>query len=372
MKFKNYRNSKTDDNRIYTTKEIKNMTLGEIFRRKDEILAQNRAIGVPSESELRGSENVVYVHEYEREDGTRVRAHWRSKCGGGKPEEKQKDVNVTGGAAEIGNSDIVLHGGVKFNDFIEVVDEALGTPAKNAAEILETVKEGFGKALETGKIVAEEVEKAQNKEVDLSVKPAEISSPNMSNMRLKSHVKLTRPKSVLVNINNRLNKNYKDAKRCMNIALIEPENIENNADFKILTDNELRTMSNKMHFNIPEKLKTVQFSSDSSLAKSVQESQRFKDAVREWVETPSEQRPDTISLELSDNENLARSILHATIFNPRIENGVFKGFVYDVYDFKLQWFKDALTTFVNTNAVLLQTIKQLKNYSIIIPVEIEL
>ena len=81
MKYKNYRNSKTKDNRIYTTGELKNMSLDEIFRLKEEILAQNRAIGVPSESELRGSSNVVYVHEYTREDGTQVKAHWRSKSG---------------------------------------------------------------------------------------------------------------------------------------------------------------------------------------------------------------------------------------------------------------------------------------------------
>ena len=103
MKYKNYRNSYNGDNRIYTTKEIKNMTLPEIFKIKEELLAQNRAIGVPLESELRGSPNAVYVHEYNREDGTHVKAHWRSKSGGG--EEADKNTQSKTQNEEVRNND---------------------------------------------------------------------------------------------------------------------------------------------------------------------------------------------------------------------------------------------------------------------------
>lgn len=122
MKYKNYKNSSTKDNRIYTTSEIKNMSLGEIFKRKDEILAQNRAIGVPSESELRGSENVVYVHEYTRKDGTQVKAHWRSKKGDGVSDVIQNSDNSpdsTEGVSDKSEDEagIVLKGGVEYKNF---------------------------------------------------------------------------------------------------------------------------------------------------------------------------------------------------------------------------------------------------------------
>ncbi len=436
------------------------MPVGEVFKRKKEILEQNRSIGIPTVQELQNSENVVYVHEYMRDDGTTVKAHWRSKrkgdllptdmpdyrtewpqnnhgvmnFNGGEvladisksivdfiqkigietlkevalsakdiiveaaskiPVDRLKTLFIqsmtylkniaeslkngvtTGGASEIGKelkeiSDIVLEGGVEFNDFIDVVEKSLKLPAKTTTELLEAVKDGLGRIVKTGIIVGGKILEKQNSEIDLSIKPAEISSPSVSNIKLKSHVELNFPKSKFVNINNKLNTNYKDAMQCMNIALIEPENIENNSDFKILTDKELGTMSNKMHFDIPDNVKTVQYSSNSSLAKSVQESKSFQDAVRVWVSTSPEQRPNKILLELNDNENLARSILHATIFQPRIENGYFKGYLYDLYDFKLQWLESGFKTFVNTSAVLLQEIKKLKNYNIIIPIEYKL
>jgi len=81
MKFKNYRNSYTNDNRIYTKNEMLDMTVREIKDRADEFVAQHKVLGLPDESELAGSENVVHVEAYTREDGTEVKAHWRSKPG---------------------------------------------------------------------------------------------------------------------------------------------------------------------------------------------------------------------------------------------------------------------------------------------------
>ena len=108
MKFKNYLNSLTGDNRIFSNKEIANMSVKEAFGRQDEILAQHSQIGIPSEKELRNSDNVVYVHAYTREDGTEVKAHWRSKPDG--VENNNLSINSsaqsgksTGGASELEN-----------------------------------------------------------------------------------------------------------------------------------------------------------------------------------------------------------------------------------------------------------------------------
>ena len=46
------------------------MTVRDAFKNQDAIMAQHRAIGVPSEAELQASPNVVYVHAYVKDDGT--------------------------------------------------------------------------------------------------------------------------------------------------------------------------------------------------------------------------------------------------------------------------------------------------------------
>ena len=83
MRFKNYRNPYTKDNRIYSKSDIANMTVKDVFGRKQELMAQNRSIGLPSDSELMNSENVIWVESYTRDDGTEVKGHWRSKPGHG-------------------------------------------------------------------------------------------------------------------------------------------------------------------------------------------------------------------------------------------------------------------------------------------------
>ena len=109
MKFFNFKNSHTNDNIIYSKKDIANMTVRDAFKNQDTIMAQHRAIGVPSEAELQASPNVVYVHAYVKDDGTQVRAHWRSL-----PDTSE---HVTGGAADVDNANNIINNGIeKFLD----------------------------------------------------------------------------------------------------------------------------------------------------------------------------------------------------------------------------------------------------------------
>jgi hypothetical protein len=113
MKYKNYKNPKTGDNRIYTIDEISQMTLGKFLQKKDELISQFKKIGVPHVTELRNSENAVFVHEYTRDDGTVVKSHWRSKPDDNNIENnadnkiKNEDINtykqgtITGGTSNI-------------------------------------------------------------------------------------------------------------------------------------------------------------------------------------------------------------------------------------------------------------------------------
>lgn len=79
MKYRNYVNSYTQDNRIFSREDILNMPVRDAFSNSEAILAQNRAIGTPDVTELANSSNVIWVESYTRDDGTKVEGHWRSK-----------------------------------------------------------------------------------------------------------------------------------------------------------------------------------------------------------------------------------------------------------------------------------------------------
>ena len=66
MRFKNYRNPYTNDNKIYSFKDLYDMPFGELIKKKQEELGQYRVLGVPRDEELQSSENVVYVEAYTR------------------------------------------------------------------------------------------------------------------------------------------------------------------------------------------------------------------------------------------------------------------------------------------------------------------
>ena len=87
---------------MHTKTDINNMTLNEIRSRKKELISQYEQIGIPSESEVKNSSNMVYVHGYTRSDGTEVRSHWRSKpiSAGATYEPKGK----------------ILTGGIRYDD----------------------------------------------------------------------------------------------------------------------------------------------------------------------------------------------------------------------------------------------------------------
>ena len=78
-KFKNYYNAISGDERIFTREDIANMTNSEYKNNEKAINYQLTNIGVPTEKELKNSENVVYVKAYTKDDGTHVKAHYRSK-----------------------------------------------------------------------------------------------------------------------------------------------------------------------------------------------------------------------------------------------------------------------------------------------------
>ena len=77
----NYYNKETNDGRIFSFEDVVNIPQEEDAFYRKAIDYQYGEIGFPRDEELRNSSDVVYVRAYTRDDGTEVRAHYRSKNG---------------------------------------------------------------------------------------------------------------------------------------------------------------------------------------------------------------------------------------------------------------------------------------------------
>ena len=77
----NYYNKETNDGRIFSFEDVVNIPQDEDAFYRKAIDYQYGEIGFPRDEELRNSSDVVYVRAYTRDDGTPVRAHYRSKNG---------------------------------------------------------------------------------------------------------------------------------------------------------------------------------------------------------------------------------------------------------------------------------------------------
>ena len=341
MKYKNYRNSYTNEDKIYSRKNIADMSVREAFSRKDEIMSQYNSIGIPSEGELQSSPNAVWVEAYTRDDGTEVSGYWRSK-----PE----------GSAENNSND-----NVKSDDI--TTDEQV-TVTGGASEV-------------------------NNK---------------TGNIKIKDDYKTNTIQDSLMDFNNEQNAKYPDARDCMNIAIIGPENITNNENYKLLSDKDVQNLTFKSGINLSNDIKTVEFSENSSIAHALNNSQELKQQIKDNINKM--ENGEKIQVSFNKDENLFRSLHNATVFDCKIENGTLTGYIYDKYDFEYQSYnlqhgklgitasisnafmysnpfyvmneakngalKGNFTNLANDSATFLQNKNIIKNYNIVVPIKIKL
>ena len=98
---KNFFNTISNNNKIYTAEDIGKMSAEEFMTNEKAIDYQMENLGIPRESDLSGNPDVVYVHAYTRDDGTEVRAHYRSKPDGVGGNNYEHSGTSTGAAANI-------------------------------------------------------------------------------------------------------------------------------------------------------------------------------------------------------------------------------------------------------------------------------
>ena len=315
---RNFINAITNDNKIYTAEDIGSMSGDEFMENEKAIDYQMANLGIPRESELTGNPDVVYVHAYTRDDGTEVKAHYRSKPDGVVGNNYEMDGTATGGAANVDN----------FN-----------------------------------------------------IKNSEIKNIDSTSMKLTnfSQLESTNP---FAKINAEKNANRPDARELMNIALSGFENLPEHPEFNVFQPEAVEYVNNQLNIqnskglSIPKDWHGVIYDKNSGFSKRLSNSPELRTQIMSKYDKKTKRfTTNQIGIGFSEDKNLNYSIGHGTILNPRIENGEFKGILFDKYDYK--WLsKEELpnleTRKLNNSAYTLQTINKLINYYVIIPVQFKL
>ena len=315
---RNFINAITNDNRIYTAEDIGSMSGKEFMVNEKAIDYQMNNLGIPRESDLAGSPDIVYVHAYTKDDGTKVRAHYRSKPDGVSGNNYKMDSAATGGASNVDNFNI------KYSE-IRNIDPT-------------------------------------------SMKPTNYSQLETTNPFAK--------------INAEKNANRPDARELMNIALSRFKNLPEHPEFSVFQPEAAEYVNNQLNIQnskgltIPEDWHGVIYDKNSGFSKRLSNSPELRTQIMSKYDKKSKRfTTNQIGIGFSEDKNLNYSIGHGTILNPRIENGEFKGILFDKYDYK--WLSkeelpNAETRKLNNSAYALQNTPLLTNYYVIIPVSFRL
>ena len=298
------------------------MSAEEFMTNEKAIDYQMENLGIPRESDLSGNPDVVYVHAYTRDDGTEVRAHYRSKPDGVGGNNYKTDGVATGGASNVDNLNI---------------------------------------------------ENSGLKDIDANnMKSADFSYLENTNMITKE----------LARFNAEKNASRPDARELMNIALSGFENLPEHPEFSVFQPEATEYVNNQLNIqnskglSIPKDWYGVIYDKNSGFSKRLSNSPELRTQIMSKYDKKSKKfTTKQIGIGFSEDKNLNYSIGHGTILNPRIENGEFKGILFDKYDYK--WLnKEELpnseTRMLNNSAYTLQTINKLRNYYVIIPVQFRL
>lgn len=181
-------------------------------------------------------------------------------------------------------------------------------------------------------------------------------------------------------VNNYKNKTNPDAKLFMDLALTLPDNVASSPQYQIISPDLNQAINKYLRLEgealkIPEGWSGVLFDRNSSISKNVSNSPQLQRQIREKFVDGKFTSDKLRGLGFSEDPNLHLSIGHYTVINPSIDsNGVFKGLLYDKYDF--DWLKyttssgaSIKTTAINNAAFVLQSTGNIKNYYVLVPIE---
>lgn len=78
-KLKDFFNKILNSNRIFTAEDIGSMTSNEFQQNEKAIDYQSSTLGIPRNNQLKNNPDVIYVHAYTKNDGIKVKSHYRSR-----------------------------------------------------------------------------------------------------------------------------------------------------------------------------------------------------------------------------------------------------------------------------------------------------
>ena len=186
-------------------------------------------------------------------------------------------------------------------------------------------------------------------------------------------------------INADMNKERPDAKLFMDIALTHPKNVPSCKDYYFLSSKHNSEFNEafKLEGNkqIPEGYDGFKFSEDSPTAQRLNSSTEFKSQVfspKNFDSKTGQFKSDKLEIELKDDKNLGYSFGHMTVLNPKItDDGYVVGWGYDQYNYEWKNLEDykkngtgAMS--LNNSAKVLQDVKDLKPYYMLIPIKMKI
>ena len=185
----------------------------------------------------------------------------------------------------------------------------------------------------------------------------------------------TQPDVIKINplrfINDTMNQDRPDAKKFMDMALAFPDAYSRTPEYMIIPKKFNKAVSKHLNVDIPNNWNGIVFEDDSPTSQNLSNSPQLQQQVVSLYRN-GKFLSDKIPIELNQDKNLHYSVGHGTIIRPNVDkNGYFKGILFDWYDF--DWLpidrQNLQTNIINDAAFILQKIKMLKNYYILIPIK---
>ena len=177
-------------------------------------------------------------------------------------------------------------------------------------------------------------------------------------------------------INNYANYHRPEARQLMNLSLNLSEDTYSNSEYSMIQPIFNEKLNEYLHrigtnLKVTKNMKGIIFDKSSSISQKLS---NFKQLQKDIRVKYNQDAKFISGLGISTDTNLQYSVGHFTILNPRIENGIFKGELFDIYNFEYisqEEFEKFITYLYNTGAYYLQELQRLENYYFLIPIEFE-
>lgn len=272
---KNFFNEVLNGDRIYTREDIGSMSSKEFQKHEKAIDYQLSKLGVPTNADMAASDDVVYVKAYTRDDGTKVKAHYRSKHGHLLAQGNEKHVlpaekETSAAASDVKEVKSANDNNIKFN-------------------------------------------KADFSQYDWNpfVKINNNENRNNPDAREFANISLVKPE------NAPKSSEYQIVQKGFEQSM--------NHYYKLSGTNK----------EIPKGLEGVIYNNKSSISYNVSNSGQFQKQVKSQYDSKNKRfKTDKLEVNFTDDQNLHLSLGHCTVLNPKVDSqGYFTGTIFDIYDF---------------------------------------